>query len=259
MSFTARIVQCILFILLLPLGAQTIFYSKTPIDSQTLARKKHAFPEMDMQEKMALNTRFELGNYLVEMQNYAQAEMEFNKLLPYFPEDRKLLSILGACQLMLEKMDSAEINLLHALQLDSNNTMILNLLSRVYLSQHREGLAIQMLEQSLNYEPSQISLRLLLCQLLVNSNDFSKAEPQVKLLFQANDHPINAEAHYLWGNIYTKRGQLPEALLQYQKAYVQQPHSDIFLLALASAYQRVHQYKAALPLWQKKMELEAQK
>ena len=64
------------------------------------AAKVISVAEMSSEEKVSLNSRWDLGYYLFQIQEFNAAAQEFEKIKTILPNDPSLLALIGSCYSM---------------------------------------------------------------------------------------------------------------------------------------------------------------
>src|SRR5688572_107540 len=74
------------------------------------------FDHLPVDQRLALSARWDLGYYLFQMQEFAAAAGEFEKLRKALPDEPTLLALIGSCYTMSGRWEEGEKALLEAVK-----------------------------------------------------------------------------------------------------------------------------------------------
>ncbi|SPE43036.1 Tetratricopeptide TPR_2 repeat protein (fragment) [Candidatus Sulfopaludibacter sp. SbA3] len=182
--------------------------------------------------------QLELGNALMESQQWARAEAAFRTAAKLRPDDAAAWGLLGWVLWQQDRTAEAKSDLEKAIELNPDAAEMHNYLASVLLGsgdapgaerQFRAALAIdpgvaewqtnlamllasrgqlaegrEHFERGIRLDPAYVPARLNYARALANLNDFDGAEQQVKAVLALD--PKLAPAHELWGSVLSVKG-----------------------------------------------------
>jgi tetratricopeptide (TPR) repeat protein len=132
--------------------------------------------KMDMDERLMLNSRWDLGYYLFQMQEFSAAAQEFEKIRRVLPNDPSLLALIGSCYSMAGQWNQGEKALLEAKAQNPEDEDINGLLGQFYLSAGQSLKGAAYLEHALRITPEQDDLRARLATLYLDAGQAERAQ-----------------------------------------------------------------------------------
>ena len=135
-----------------------------------------------IEEKIALSTRWDLGYYLFQVQEYGAAVREFEKIRIILPGDPTLLALIGSCYSMSGEWEKGEQALLEAKDINPRDEDITALLGQFYLSTAKPLKAAVYLEQTLKLSPDQADLHGRLAAIYLDAGQFERAQVHLETL-----------------------------------------------------------------------------
>jgi tetratricopeptide (TPR) repeat protein len=185
---------------------------------------------MNDDEKVSLSSRWDLGYYLFQVQEYDAAALEFEKLRLILPADASLLALIGSCYSMAGRWQAAESALLQALKGNPEDEDINGLIGQFYLSAGRPLKAVSYMEHSLRILPKQDELRARLVKVYLEVGNIEGAYTHLNLLLDASggygfDNP---ELENDYAQCLIQFGKFRDALVYAERAYRNQPGNSEF-------------------------------
>ncbi|MEO7423763.1 MAG: tetratricopeptide repeat protein [Fibrobacteria bacterium] len=220
---------------------------------------------MDLDERVSLNSRWDLGYYLFQMQDFSAAAAEFEKIRKVLPNDPSLLALIGSCYSMSGKWNEGEKALLEAKAQNPDDEDINGLLGQFYLSAGQKLKGAAYLEHSLRITPEQDDLRARLATLYLDAGQGERARYHLEYLLrtQGEDSALagfgSAELDYDYARCLIKAGKFKEAEAYAGLAHAAEPANARYSRVLGLALMGSNQYgEAARMLSAGRNEIEAE-
>lgn len=140
---------------------------------------------LDDEERVSLNSRWDLGYFLFQMQEFGAAAKEFEKIRRILPDDPTLLALIGSCYSMSGHWSEGEKALLQAKQRNPDDEDINILLGQFYLSTGKSLKGAAYLEHSLRVTPDQADLRVRLANLYLEAGNAERARYHLEFLLRS--------------------------------------------------------------------------
>ena len=196
--------------------------------------------KMDMEERLSLNSRWDLGYYLFQMQEFSAAASEFEKIRKVLPNDPSLLALIGSCDSMSGKWTQGEKALLEAKDQNPEDEDINGLLGQFYLSAGQAMKGAAYLEHALKITPEQDDLRSRLATLYLDAGQGERARYHLEYLLRMRGGDSAGfgvpELDYDYARCLIHAGQFKEAELFAGLAHAAEPanarYSRVFGLSL---------------------------
>jgi Flp pilus assembly protein TadD len=232
--------------------------------------------QMNYDERVALNSRWDLGYYLFQMQEFGAAAKEFEKIRQVLPKDASLLALIGSCYSMSGHWTEGEKALLEAKAQNPEDEDINGLLGQFYLSAGQSLKGAAYLEHSLKVTPEQDELRARLANLYLDAGKGERARYHLEYLLRARaaevaerdssgEGPTVAkgfgfpELDYDYARCLLQSGNFEEGLAFARLAHDAEPANPRFARALGLCLMGTRQYgEAALMLAAGRKELQAE-
>ena len=202
-----------------------------------------------------LKAQFQLGSLLLEQGLTEQGIHHLKRSLQIDPEYSEAHNNLGGELLRQGKIDEALDHLTRALSINPNLPQAHNNVGIILMQQGKFDAAISHFQDALRIDPEFALAKKNLERALSIRQTQLDAEVQ-KLLTDLKTSPHNAELNYRLGNLYLGRGELNNAVAQFEKALALKPNFPEALNNLALAYAAGRQYDRALAAFKKSVELE---
>jgi tetratricopeptide (TPR) repeat protein len=215
---------------------------------------------LDDDERVSLNSRWDLGYYLFQMQEFGAAAKEFEKIRRILPDDPTLLALIGSCYSMSGHWSEGEKALLQAKQRNPDDEDINGLLGQFYLSTGKSLKGAAYLEHSLRVTPGQGDLRVRLANLYLEAGNAERARYHLEFLLRdrvASAGESGAEAQkgfgfpeldYAYARCLVRAGMFKEglefAVLAHQADPVNPRYARVYGLCLMGT----HRYGEAAPM-----------
>ncbi len=219
---------------------------------------------MSYDERVKLNSRWDLGYYLFQMQDFGAAAKEFEKIRTVLPKDPSLLALIGSCYSMSGQWQQGEKALLEAKDQSPDDEDINGLLGQFYLSAGQSLKGAAYMEHSLKVTPEQDDLRARLATLYLDAGQSERARYHLELLLRSR----GGEAGNGFGfpdldNDYARcllqAGKPKESLVYAQLAHQAEPANPRFARILGLSLMGNHRYpEAAKMLSQGRNELQGE-
>ncbi|GEM_PF-1807094 len=141
--------------------------------------------KMNYEDRISLNSRWDLGYYLFQMQEFGAAAKEFEKIRVVLPNDASLLALIGSCYSMSGRWTEGEKALLEAKAQNPEDEDINGLLGQFYLSAGQALKGAAYLEHSLKITPEQDDLRARLATLYLDAGQGERARYHLEYLLRS--------------------------------------------------------------------------
>jgi tetratricopeptide (TPR) repeat protein len=124
---------------------------------------------MSLDRRVELNSRWDLGYYLFQIQEFGAAALEFEKIRAVLPNDASLLALIGSCYSMSGQWKAGERALLEAKDQSPDDEDINGLLGQFYVTAGQTLKGAAYLEHSLKVTPEQDDVRARLANLYLEA------------------------------------------------------------------------------------------
>lgn len=132
-------------------------------------------PRLTPEQRTELNSRWDLGYYLFQIQEFGAAAKEFEKLRAVLPKDASLLALIGSCYSMSGQWKKGEEALLEAKAQSPDDEDINGLLGQFYVTAGQSLKGAAYLELSLKATPEQDDIRARLANLYLEAGQIERA------------------------------------------------------------------------------------
>jgi Flp pilus assembly protein TadD len=221
--------------------------------------------KMDLDERVSLNSRWDLGYYLFQMQDFSAAAKEFEKIRKVLPNDPSLLALIGSCYSMSGKWTEGEKALLEAKEQNPEDEDINGLLGQFYLSAGQALKGAAYLEHSLRITPEQEDLRARLATLYLDAGQWERAGYHLEFLLRSRGGDStrsgfgSPELDYDYARCLIQAGKSKEAQAYADLAHAADPANARYSRVLGLALMGSSQYgEAARMLAAGRNEIEAE-
>ncbi|MDB5105764.1 MAG: Tetratricopeptide repeat domain protein [Fibrobacteres bacterium] len=220
--------------------------------------------KMNYEDRVSLNSRWDLGYYLFQMQEFGEAAKEFEKIRQVLPQDASLLALIGSCYSMSGNWKEGERALLDAKAQNPDDEDINGLLGQFYLSAGQSLKGAAYLEHSLKITPEQEDLRARLATLYLDAGKEERARYHLEYLLRARGADEGKgfgfpELDYDYARCLLQAGKFKEGLAFAQLAYKAEPANPRYSRALGLCLMGTNQYgEAARMLAAGRNELQAE-
>jgi len=199
--------------------------------------------ELDPDNKQA---QMLLSNMLAAQGYYESAIGHYKKMLKKYPDDVELLNGLGKVLSWKGDYDNSIITLKKTIQIDPVNTEAIDSLARIYRWSKRYNEGIQLQQKILEQNKLNTKAFMEIALLYEMQGDYKKAiEWYEKAKVSATDPQINARL----GLLYSKSGQVNEAITTLQKVLKEQDNDVESLINLGRVYSWKLKIKEAIELY----------
>lgn len=140
---------------------------------------------LSYERKVELNSRWDLGYYLFQIQEFGAAAKEFEKIRVVLPKDASLLALIGSCYSMSGQWKEGEKALLEAKAQNPDDEDINGLLGQFYITAGQTLKGATYLEHSLKVTPEQDDLRARLANLYLEAGQVERARYHLESLLRA--------------------------------------------------------------------------
>lgn len=217
--------------------------------------------KMNFEERVALNSRWDLGYYLFQRQEFGAAAREFEKIRQVLPNDASLLALIGSCYSMSGHWKEGEKALLEAKAANPEDEDINGLLGQFYLSAGQSLKGAAYLEHALKLTPDQDDLRARLATLYLDAGKPERARYHLENLLQSREAAAGADLSgpgqrpvkgfgfpdldYDYARCLAQAGEYKAGLVFAQLAYQAEPGNPKFARALGLCLMGTQQYGEA--------------
>jgi Flp pilus assembly protein TadD len=140
---------------------------------------------MSYDRRVELNSRWDLGYYLFQIQEFGAAAREFEKIRAVLPNDASLLALIGSCYSMSGQWKEGERALLEAKDQSPDDEDINGLLGQFYVTAGQSLKGAAYLEHSLKVTPEQDDLRARLANLYLEAGQPERAGYHLEWLLRS--------------------------------------------------------------------------
>ncbi|HKP94588.1 MAG TPA: tetratricopeptide repeat protein [Fibrobacteria bacterium] len=209
--------------------------------------------KMSYEDRVMLNSRWDLGYYLYQMQEFNGAAREFEKIRQVLPNDASLLALIGSCYSMSGQWSQGEKALLEAKAQSPDDEDINGLLGQFYLSAGQSLKGAAFLEHSLRVSPEQDDIRARLATLYLDAGQGQRARYHLEHLLRSRgaeaDGSVSGfgfpELDYDYARCLIQAGRLKEALVYANLAHDAEPANARFSRVLGLCLMGANRYAEA--------------
>jgi predicted Zn-dependent protease len=217
--------------------------------------------KMNFEDRVSLNSRWDLGYYLFQMQEFGAAAKEFEKIRRVLPNDASLLALIGSCYSMSGHWSEGEKALLEAKAQNPEDEDISGLLGQFYLSAGQTLKGAAYLEHTLKITPDQEDLRARLATLYLDAGRTERARYHLEYLLRSrtagaagtSTEPAGSpvlgfgfpELDYDYARCLLQAGKFQEGLIFAQWAYDAEPANPRFSRVLGLCLMGANRYAEA--------------
>jgi predicted Zn-dependent protease len=199
------------------------------------------------EERIALSARWDLGYYLFQLQDYAGAAREFEKIRQVLPGEATLLALIGSCYSMTGRTRDGERNLLMAREQAPADADVNGLLGQFYLSIGKGLKGAFYLEHALKAAPELADLRVSLADVYLAAGRPGKARAHLEALLGERGGAEFGEARldHAYARSLVQTGRFREALPFALRAYRAQSRNPAFARTLGLCLMGTNRYGEA--------------
>ncbi len=181
---------------------------------------------------------------VIQYQNPAITSV--SKQIEYNPNDSELYLSRASLFYEMEHYDEAIKDMKKAMSFDSSSLAYRHVLSDIYFDAGKNNEALGILEETIGLFPASepTILKLSEFQYILKLNDAAIATID-KLM---DVEPEHSEGHYMYGRIYSQKGEKAKAISHYKKVLEQRPRHFDALLELGTLYSLDKSKKALIYL-----------
>jgi tetratricopeptide (TPR) repeat protein len=207
--------------------------------------------KMSYEDRVSLNSRWDLGYYLFQMQEFNAAAKEFEKIRQVLPNDASLLALIGSCYSMSGEWSKGEKALLEAKTQNPEDEDINGLLGQFYLSAGQSLKGAAYLEHSLRITPEQDDLRARLATLYLDAGQAERARYHLEYLLRSkgDDSTLSGfgspELDYDYARCLIQSGNFKDALVYARQAHGAEPGNPRYSRVLGLCLMGTNQYGEA--------------
>lgn len=199
----------------------------------TASYQEHAIddgPPKKVKDPLSLKLRY--AKWMEELENYEEAQANYNVVLQERPEDIDAILGLARIDLVAGRRDAAEAGFRKALSLQPNSAVAKNALGQYYAAQGRLPEALPLLSEAMLGDPTNKGYRFQLAVALARSGDATAAFPH---FVQSVGEPT---AHYNLGMILKSQGHTAQAEEHLRQALMMNPEFEPARQALSQIRQQ---------------------
>ena len=217
--------------------------------------------KMKFEDRVALNSRWDLGYFLFQRQEFGAAALEFEKIRQVLPNDASLLALIGSCYSMSGNWKEGEKALLEAKAANPEDEDINGLLGQFYLSAGQSLKGAAYLEHALKLTPDQDDLRARLATLYLDAGKPERARYHLENLLRSGAATAGAEVSggdprqakgfgipeldYEYARCLAQTGEFKDGLVFAQLAHAAEPANPKYSRALGLCLMGTNQYGEA--------------
>lgn len=217
--------------------------------------------KMEFEARVALNSRWDLGYYLFQRQEFGAAALEFEKIRQVLPNDASLLALIGSCYSMSGNWKEGEKALLEAKAANPEDKDLNGLLGQFYLSAGQSLKGAAYLEHALKLAPEQDDLRARLATLYLDAGKTERARYHLENLLRSGTDLAEAgapggvsrpekgfgipELDYEYARCLAQAGEFERGLVFARLAHGSEPANARFARALGLCLMGTRQYAEA--------------
>ena len=202
---------------------------------------------LPMDVRLALSARWDLGYYLFQMQEYAAAATEFEKIRAVLPGETTLLALIGSCYSMSGRWKEGEENLLQARAQNPLDADVNGLLGQFYLSLGKGLKGAFYLEHALKAAPELVELRSNLAEVYLDAGQASKARAHLETMLNERGGESFGEPRleHAYARCLVQSGHFREGLPFALRAYQAQPSNPAYARTLGLCLMGTNRYGEA--------------
>jgi Flp pilus assembly protein TadD len=205
---------------------------------------------MSFDRRVELNSRWDLGYYLFQIQEFGAAAREFEKIRAVLPNDASLLALIGSCYSMSGQFKEGERALLEAKDQSPDDEDINGLLGQFYVTAGQSIKGAAYLEHSLKVTPEQDDLRARLANLYLDAGQPERAGYHLEWLLRARGEDSARgfgfpELDYAYARCLLLTGRTRESLAFADYAFRAEPNEPRFSRILGLALMANNRYGEA--------------
>jgi tetratricopeptide (TPR) repeat protein len=203
--------------------------------------------QANLEERLILSSRWDLGYYLFQIQEYKAAAREFEKVRKILPADPTLLALIGSCYSMSGQWSKGEQALLEAIAVNPNDEDINSLLGQFYLSTGQALKGAVYLEQTLRLSPQQEELHGKLAGIYLGAGQSVQAKTHLETLLASRGGEDLGEAilNHDYARCLAQEGDFRNALKFAFKAHKAEPTNGDFARVLGLCLMGANRYGEA--------------
>jgi tetratricopeptide (TPR) repeat protein len=206
---------------------------------------------MSYEQRVTLNSRWDLGYYLFQMQEFGAAAKEFEKIRQVLPNDPSLLALIGSCYSMSGQWSQGEKALLEASAQNPDDDDINGLLGQFYVSAGQSLKGAAYLEHSLRITPGQDDIRARLATLYLDAGRIERAKYNLEYLLRSRGEEAMAsgfgiaELDYAYSRCLIQSGRFTDAQVFADFAHKAEPANARYARALGLCLMGNNRYAEA--------------
>lgn len=172
-------------------------------------------------------------------EKYTDATTILEKILLQKPRMDKAISLLGATYEVQGDLEQAYTFYKDALKINPRNLRALNFIVSKEVNENHAGYAIELLETTLRYIPSQLVLMTKLVELNIKEKNWNSANKYIeRIRLQKNGRLL---AHFFKGQILQEQNQCKDAITIYKDLLKSSPWLNDVLIAISDCYSTLNQ------------------
>jgi arylsulfatase A-like enzyme/Tfp pilus assembly protein PilF len=176
------------------------------------------------------------GDAYKAMQDLPRAAAAYREALALDPEYKVAAFQLALADLSMGRADAAEAGLRRVLQIDPRDNKSYFLLAKLLAARQDHDSALEVLDRGIEVAGAAAPFQTARAEILLAQEDLEGAERAAMAALELN--PASPRAHHFLGLIREKRGDVPGAVVAYEKEIARFPHDPATFLNLAELYRR---------------------
>jgi tetratricopeptide (TPR) repeat protein len=206
--------------------------------------------QLGYDQKVQLNSRWDLGYYLFQIQEFGAAAKEFEKIRVVLPKDASLLALIGSCYSMSGQWQEGEKALLEAKAQNPDDEDINGLLGQFYITAGQSLKGAAFLEHSLKVTPEQDDVRARLANLYLEAGQVERARYHLEWLLHGRGEDSAKgfgfpELDYAYARCLLLSGRPQESLAFADLAHLTEPSNPRYSRVLGLALMANNRYADA--------------
>ncbi|MZH41974.1 MAG: tetratricopeptide repeat protein [Nitrospinae bacterium] len=196
-----------------------------------------------------LKSLYGLGEVFIEMHRYGDAISPLRELVKHSPEHKSGLLMLGRAQMEMGRDESALENLEEALRLDPESMTVKKALCQAHSNLSTAFGRIKNQKQAElhfkeavkiipNFGPAHLSMAICYTEWGRYQEALAKIKEALNM-----DKNLTVEAHYRYGEVYTKLKDVKKAIKHYKESIAVDPVAAMPNLRLGTLYFKLKKYK----------------
>jgi tetratricopeptide (TPR) repeat protein len=157
----------------------------------------------------------------VQKKDYKKALMMSDKLLEWFPEDKRIRYLRAGLNQMTGNYKEAIADYEFLIQNNAADAKVYNDLGSIYAKQNDDKKAVELFNRSVKEDPDLIQPHNNLAELFLRSKDYTRAIEEYNAVLSLE--PKNVKALYNLGVVYLDKGDYSKANEQWGKAILIDP------------------------------------